>query len=319
MSGNARMQRQNMREPMGGKPRSVLIIEDDRSMRLFLEQQLIGLGYQVKGAGSAEQALDMLESAPYSVDVILLDRTLPGIDGTEFIHRCRADGAMRSKPIIMLTGSNSTSDVKLGVDAGVFYYLVKPVEVVILQSVVAAAMRRVETNCKLLNQIDACRGGMQCVQSARFKFRTPEEAHNLTTLLSGAFPSPERVVLGISELMLNAIEHGNLEIGYERKCELVEADDLQNEIERRLAMEPYRDRVADVLVTRKPEGTYMVITDAGPGFDPRAFINLDPTRATRRIGRGIAQARTISFDKLTFNKDGNQVMGFVSNEAELDW
>ncbi|CAN0501870.1 unnamed protein product, partial [Phaeothamnion confervicola] len=77
--------------------------------------------------------------------------------------------------------------------------------------------------------------------------------------------------------------------------------------------------VAEALITKKPEGTYLVITDAGPGFDPRDYINLDPARATKRNGRGIAQARTISFDKVTYNKKGNQVMGFVSSEAELDW
>jgi DNA-binding response OmpR family regulator/anti-sigma regulatory factor (Ser/Thr protein kinase) len=288
-------------------------------MRLFIEQLLRGLGYQVVGVSDGEAGLDLLERSPQVADIILLDRTLPGIDGTEFINRCRADNSLRVKPIIMLTGSNRAADIRMGVDAGVFYYLVKPVEVGVLQSVVASAMRRVESNRKLLSQIDACRGAMNCVQSAKFRFRTPAEAQMLTILLSGSFPVPERVIIGISELMSNAIEHGNLEIGFDHKCELLEKDALSDEIERRLQLEPYSGRVAEALVTKKPDGTYVVITDAGRGFDPRAYMNLDPARAMKRSGRGIAQARTISFDKLTYNKTGNQVMGFVSCEETIDW
>jgi DNA-binding response OmpR family regulator len=319
MIAAARIQSRPIQELQAGKPRSILVVEDDRTMRLFIEQQLRGFGYQVIGVADGETGLEVLERTPQAADIILLDRTLPGMDGTEFINRCRAENSLRTKPIIMLTGSNRASDIRMGVDAGVFYYLVKPVEVGILQSVVASAMRRVESNRKLLSHIDACRGGMTCVVSAKFRFRTPAEAQMLTTLLSGSFPSPERVVTGISELMSNAVEHGNLEIGFERKCELLEKDALADEIERRLQTEPYAGRVAEALVTRKPEGTYVVITDAGPGFDPRAYVNLDPARAMKRSGRGIAQARTISFDKLTYNKIGNQVMGFVSSEETIEW
>lgn len=319
MSAVAAIKNANVREIPPGKPRNVLVVEDDRTMRLFLEQQLIALGYQVTGAGSGEEAFDVLLRAPNTADIILLDRTLPGLDGTAFVRRCRTDVALRNKPVIMITGSSTSDDIRVGVDAGVFYYLIKPVDVGVLQSVVASAMRRVETNRKLLRQIDACRAAMLCVQSAKFEFRTIAEAQTLTILLSSSFPNPDRVILGISELMTNAIEHGNLEIGHELKSSLLEKNTLNEEIERRLTMNPYRDRVAEALVTRKKEGTYVVITDAGPGFDPRAYINLDPARALNRNGRGIAQARTVSFDKMTYSKKGNQVMGFVSSEEELDW
>src|SRR5262249_42362719 len=61
--------------------RSVLVVEDDRAMQLFLEQQLRGLGYEVNTAADGETACYVLERSPETVDVILLDRTLPGIDG----------------------------------------------------------------------------------------------------------------------------------------------------------------------------------------------------------------------------------------------
>lgn len=302
-----------------GKPRNVLLIEDDRSLRLFVEHQLMGLGYQVSAVASGEEALDLLERTPHVADVVLLDRMLPGMNGNEFVHRCHANTDWVGKPIIMLTGASGISDIRSSIDAGVFYYLVKPVDVGILQSVVSAAMRRVEMNRKLQRQINACRYGMSCVQSAKFQFRTPDEAEMLAILLSGSFPDPGRALVGVSELMLNAIEHGNLEIGAALKDELLELGRLEEEIERRLKAEPYQSRIAEVLVTKKPEGTYVVITDGGSGFDPRAYVVLDPARARKRNGRGIAQARTISFDKVTYNKIGNQVMGFVSNEAQLAW
>lgn len=301
------------------KPRHILVVEDDRTMRMFIEQQLRGLGFETSGVGDGEAARTMLDETPDAADVILLDRTLPGMNGADLVRHCRASPALSTKPIIMLTGSGNASDIKEGVDAGVFYYLVKPVDFSVLQSVVASAIRRADLNNGLIHHIDSCRAAMSLAQSAKFEFKSPDEARNLSILLSGAFPNPGRVVVGISELMMNAIEHGNLEIGFANKAKLMETEGFAEELERRLELPEYKGRTCRAAITKKPNGTYVIISDDGPGFKPQPFLSLDPSRATSKSGRGIAQARVMSFDKLAYNEAGNQVVGFVSKEEALEW
>ena len=64
---------------------------------------------------------------------------------------------------------------------------------------------------------------------------------------------------------------------------------------------------------------YVVITDQGDGFDWKKFMRIDPSRAGDNHGRGIAQANATSFDKLTYNDKGNQVIAFVGLEKQLEW
>lgn len=303
----------------GPKPRHVLVVEDDRTMRMFIEQQLRGLGYETVGAACGASARELLESSPDVADVILLDKSLPGIDGAELARSFRHSPVLSQKPVIMLTGSGNAQDIASGVDLGVFYYLVKPVDIAVLQSVVASAFRQAESRNRLFRQIDACKSAMALVQSAKFTFRTPDDVGALATLLSSAFPNPARAVVGISELMLNAIEHGNLEIGQARKALLMESETFADEVARRLELPEYQKRVARAVVTRMDGGIYVVVSDDGAGFNPKPYLSLDPSRAMSKSGRGIAQARVVSFDKLAYNAAGNQVIGFVSVQETLDW
>lgn len=301
------------------KPRNILLVEDDRSMRMFVEQQLRGYGYEVTGCPDGETAWDVLERSPDRADIILLDKTLPGIDGLEVLHRIKSDPALRRMPVVMLTGSDDRNSMKESLDSGVFYYLAKPADIDVLQSVVSSAMRRVESTRNLLRQTDLYRTGMKNAQSTKFMFKTPQEAEAIAAILSGCFPDPERAVIGLYELMINAVEHGNLEIGYELKGRLVGGNLLNDEISRRLLDPQYKNRVAEVVTTSKDDGIYVIVTDAGPGFKATQFLSLDPGRAGTKNGRGIAQARAISFDKLGYSKKGNQAVAFVSGTERIEW
>lgn len=301
------------------KANRILIVEDDRSSLMFLEQQVRGLGYDVVGVGDGEAACRVLEDDPERADVIVLDHMLPGMQGLDVVRRLRSDVDLRAKPIVMLTGCDDACQVKEGVDAGVFYYLTKPVEANVLQSIMAAAMRRAELNQFLRREVRLRRRGMSCAKSAQFEIKSLSEANDVAALISGSFPEPDRAILGINELLTNAIEHGNLEIGFERKAELLESNELHAEIERRLNLPEYRERTVQVAVMQKEAGTYLVVTDEGPGFDPAPFLTLDPSRARQKNGRGIAQVRTSSFDKLCYNRKGNKVVAFAKGDGRIEW
>lgn len=63
----------------------------------------------------------------------------------------------------------------------------------------------------------------------------------------------------------------------------------------------------------------VIVAVMGEGFNWKKYLDIDPSRATDNHGRGIAQARAISFDEITFNTKGNKVTAIVRNEEEIEW
>src|SRR4051794_13790608 len=100
----------------------VLVVEDEPKMARLLKRGLEGAGLAVDVAPDGEEALWRAPSAAY--DAIVLDRMLPGIDGTEVARRLRADGVRA--PVLMLTALGEVPDRVDGLDAGADDYLVKP-------------------------------------------------------------------------------------------------------------------------------------------------------------------------------------------------
>src|SRR5689334_5832995 len=100
----------------------ILVVEDQPKMARLIRRGLREDGFSVDVAGKGEDALWMAGSAPY--DAVVLDVTLPGIDGFETCRRLRADSVWA--PILMLTARDSIEDRVAGLDQGADDYLVKP-------------------------------------------------------------------------------------------------------------------------------------------------------------------------------------------------
>jgi len=99
----------------------ILLVEDEKEIASFIETELICEGYQVSVANDGMQGL--LLARKIEPDLIILDRMLPGLDGTELCQRIRETAEI---PIIMLTAMGETEDKVSGLDAGANDYLVKP-------------------------------------------------------------------------------------------------------------------------------------------------------------------------------------------------
>lgn len=148
---------------------------------------------------------------------------------------------------------------------------------------------------------------MQLLRQGRFELQTLSEARNLAELLAHAFPDPSRTQLGLTELLVNGVEHGNLDISYAEKSSLLEEGRLDDEMARRLALpENFGKRVC-VSMERSATELQMTIADDGKGFDWHRYLALDDVRADDSHGRGIAMSKCISFDRLEYRDPGNQV------------
>jgi anti-sigma regulatory factor (Ser/Thr protein kinase) len=153
--------------------------------------------------------------------------------------------------------------------------------------------------------------GLLTMASARFEFRTIKEAGELGTLLAYACPEPERQVVGLTELLINAVEHGNLGITYSDKTRLNAEGRWREEVERRLQLDEYKDRKATVEFARDSSGVSIVIRDEGSGFDWTPYLQIDPKRAFDTHGRGIAMAKMLSVSKLEYRGTGNELLAYI--------
>jgi DNA-binding response OmpR family regulator len=100
----------------------ILIAEDEERISTFVDKGLRSAGYATTVTADGIEALSI--SASGSVDLVLLDIGLPGIDGFEVLRRLRSGGSVI--PVIMLTARTSVGDTVAGLDAGANDYLPKP-------------------------------------------------------------------------------------------------------------------------------------------------------------------------------------------------
>lgn len=297
----------------------VLAVDDDRTLRMMLVSMLENLGYDILEAGNGKEALDIIHRQSHDIDAILLDREMPVMDGMTLVARLKEKPELRHLPVIMQTGSDRPEQIRQGIDAGVFYYLTKPVNQDILKSVLSAAIRESEQQRLLSSELQKHKASFNMIEHCICRFKTLSEAEQLSAFLALCFPDPGRTVRGLAELLINAVEHGNLGITYEEKTALVDDRRWREEIDRRAALGEYNKKEVVVTYQRKTDGYYATIADQGKGFDWKRYLHIDPARSADNHGRGIAQANAVSFDKLTFNSTGNEVTAFVGIEQKLEW
>jgi DNA-binding response OmpR family regulator len=115
----------------------ILVVEDERSIAEIVAMYLRRAGYQVAVVGDGREAVQFL--AATSPELVILDLTLPGVDGLEITRRLRAEG---DTPIIMLTARREETDRIAGLEMGADDYVVKPFSPQELVSRVRAVLRR---------------------------------------------------------------------------------------------------------------------------------------------------------------------------------
>jgi two-component system, OmpR family, response regulator MprA len=119
---------------------TVMVVDDEPGVRAALERALRIERYDVRLAGDGTEALALL--AERSPDAIVLDVSMPDVDGLEVCRRLRAAGDRT--PVLMLTARDAVDDRVAGLDAGADDYLVKPFALKELQARLRALLRRTE-------------------------------------------------------------------------------------------------------------------------------------------------------------------------------
>lgn len=149
----------------------------------------------------------------------------------------------------------------------------------------------------------------------RYRFRDPQMIYMMSEKVAGHFPTRPNILLGIYELMLNAVEHGNLAMDRTQKARLLQRGEFHHELTKRAEMEEYRSKYVEVEIIHRENATYLTIRDQGDGFNWQDHF--DSIQHRRNIhGRGLMIANHC-FDALMFNQSGNAVTCMIANEVEL--
>ncbi len=241
------------------------------------------------------------------VRVVVTDNSMPGLEGLGVAAAMSRHDRWREIPVVMQSGMVSAEIVLAAMQQGVYHYLAKPYRASMLVGIVQAALSGAQKRRNLRAEVREPSRGLGILDEGRFRFRTLGEARNLAAFVANRCAEPERIVPGLSELLVNAVEHGNLGISYAEKTALVLAGTWEAEVERRLALHEQQDRFADVHVRTVRGELVITITDRGQGFDCSQYLEMSPERATDPNGRGIALARLLSFQNLEYLGAGNEV------------
>lgn len=295
---------------------TILAVDDEPLNREIIIEYLTGRGqhYHVDTAADGIEAMEKLVADPAKYDVVLLDRMMPRMSGMEVLAKISEHPELKYIPVILQTAKVSNEDVLEGMKAGAYYYLTKPFKSEMLLSVVKTAVKDRLYNKKLLSSLNTTRSSVKLMQNARFQFQSMEDVNALSALVACTSKEPDKVALGLMELMLNAVEHGNLGIGYQDKSALRKQGAWEDEINHRLSLPENRDKYASIEIFNDDDGVTFIITDEGEGFDWRNFLVFDAERVMDNHGRGIAMANQLYFTEVEYLDKGNKVKAYVQKQ-----
>jgi CheY-like chemotaxis protein len=284
---------------------TVLVVDDSAVDRMRVEKLLAKEGLSVLSAVGGRQALEILRREP--PDLVLTDMQMPEMDGLQLVEEIRSN--FPAVPVILMTAHGSEEIAVAALQRGAASYVPKR----------NLASDLPETIANLLDVAKAGRNQQQLLRSlihTESHFILDNDAALIPSLIGHLENNLKRmqlcdenglirVAVALREALVNAIQHGNLEIG----SELREQDDKRYYalIEERRQQEPYQDRRVHVYAKESHREAVYVIRDEGHGFDPSTLPDpTDPSNLDKISGRGLLLIRTF-MDEVHHNQLGNEI------------
>ncbi|MBF0380292.1 MAG: response regulator [Magnetococcales bacterium] len=289
----------------------VLIVDDDDSNREILEDSLEDEGYQTSVAKDGDEALEMLQSKPQQYGTVLLDRMMPKMNGMEVLRSMKKDEELCRIPVILQTANALLEERLEGMRAGAWQYITKPFEIQEVLVAVNVAMSHYRDYKSLEKKVEDKSKPQFTMTAGSYEIISRHDIHDLASTLSLICPDPGRVLLGLVELINNAIEHGNLGITYAEKKEWLKSGTWDDNFQKRLRMDGNAEKKVCVDFKLTSKEVQFNIRDEGNGFKWKDYMDFDSKRALDPNGRGIAMARAISFDKIDYSDSGNEVIATI--------
>ncbi|MBV1774205.1 response regulator [Burkholderiaceae bacterium DAT-1] len=294
-----------------------LLLVDDEPFNLeILSEHLGDAGYEIETAEDGESAWQMLQDHGSRYEAILLDRMMPRMNGLEVLQRIKNHAELTILPVILQTAVGAPEAIREGMEAGAYYYLTKPFEREMLLAIVAAAVGQFRSAKTVREAVEKPLEGLATLHSAEFRISRLHEAQRVAVLIGKMTGQPERVALGLTELIINGIEHGNLGVTYDEKKQLMHEGRWADEINARLDLPEFSRKFVRVALSRLANALQIEVVDEGKGFDWQKYMDFDPARAFDPNGRGISMAKVMSFSSLEYRNGGNTAIATVLLEQD---
>ena len=285
--------------------KKILVVDDDDTMRQLLNVALGKINFEVLTAENGQAGWEVFErEKPF---LVFTDVEMPEMDGLELLRKIKK--ASPHTIVVVMTSYSSEERVIEVLKLGGDNYLKKPFQISEIHSLAnrykqfseekdffqqaAARVDLLNMNLTLENSLG--------IASSASKFL----AQHLEPFLFDEDPTTIR--LGFFEMLINAIEHGNLEIDYETKTKALHKNEFSKLFEQRRKDPQFIRRRIFVDMEVKQGVCRVNIRDQGKGFDWRRWIKRgksDSILATH--GRGIMMTQ-LYFDEIVYNEAGNHV------------
>jgi CheY-like chemotaxis protein len=285
-----------------------LLVVDDSALDRYVAGALLEEhpGWKASYAEDGKEALAFLRRE--TPDLVLTDMQMPEINGLELVEAIHRD--YPSIPVILMTAHGSEEIANTAIQKGAASYVPKKNLARDLVPTVDYVLGVARSNRNLHHVLE-------CMTGTEFNFVLTNEPARLQPLIghlqdlmtqmklaekSGLI----RVGTALHEALVNAIEHGNLEL----RSELRDKDDRREYItlmEKRRHELPYCARRVHVHAKFSLNEAVFTIRDEGPGFDTSKLPDpTDPSNLEKVSGRGLYLIRTF-MDEVSFNSTGNEI------------
>ncbi|MGH1362997.1 MAG: response regulator [Calditrichia bacterium] len=305
---------------MNALPYKLLIVDDEPSIRKLLSDYFASLEYNVRTAENAEEAMKLITTNEV-LDLIISDIDMPGMSGIDLLRFSRE--TRPDVPVVMITGLKTLEYAISAVKYGAQDYITKPFELGNVRKVVEKVLRYRKSTKKQSQLFEYAQS-----MTVNFDIPTDEIDAGITSnyvaqiLLNSGFCQQEeyhQFYVAIMETIINAIEHGNLELPSSMKGtdfeQIMHFEELR---EKRINDPAFGKRNVGVYFQLNSERFSLTITDNGPGFDWKSFIADDSQlfdADTKPHGRGFMLIRHI-IDEVYFNAKGNSITLLKSKSDE---
>jgi CheY-like chemotaxis protein len=285
--------------------KTILIVDDSAVDRTLAGGCLKDSDFQILYAKSGDEAL--LTIGQTHVDLVLTDLVMPGVDGLELVERIRKQH--RGIPVVLMTAHGNEEIAVKALKAGAASYvpkknLARDLSETIDGVIAVALSERAEMEI------------LESLTEVKLRFELGNDLKTLRPLIKlmqghlrqlGTFDETDviRVSTALQEALINAIEHGNLELDSKLR-ELRDNTYPKLGAERRM-QSPYCDRKVIVACHLSRDEASWSIRDEGPGFDPGLLPDpRDPANLQRVSGRGLLLIRTF-MDEVDFSAHANEI------------
>ena len=287
---------------------ATVLVVDDVAMDRFLAGALLEEhpGWAAVYAEDGREALSIIQKD--IPDLVLTDLQMPEVNGLELVKAIRRDYS--HLPVILMTAHGSEEIAVAALKVGAASYVPKR----------DLARDLVPTTEKMLDMARTSRNQQQvleCLIETEFRFLLSNDPIRVRPLISHLQDHMTmmnltdkggqiRVGTALHECLINAMEHGNLELTSElRESEHPEA--YRQLVEERRLQQPYRDRRVLVVARFSRHEAVFVVRDDGRGFNTSNLPDpTDPANLGKCTGRGLFLIRTF-MDDVSFNATGNEI------------